>query len=213
MLRILRSIAIIALCATLQGCPQAQRPEVPTPPQTIAIPERDLKGATVYQVKPEESLVRILTYKGGALSAAGHNHVIASHNLTGKVYVHEDISHCGFDLVMPVTLLEVDEANLRQEEGEDFKSQVSESAKDGTRKNMLGEALLDGEHYPGVELNSTTLQGTRESMQPTTTAKGACPAAVSFTCCIRSQLTILPAANRSLPAFNRASASAGVFAV
>jgi hypothetical protein len=172
MLRILRSIAILALCATLLGCPKAQRPEVPAPPpQTTGVPERDLKGATVYQVRPEESLVRVLTYKGGALSAAGHNHVIASHNLTGKVYVHEDISHCAFDLVMPATLLEVDEANLRQEEGEDFKSQVSDSAKEGTRKNMLGEALLDGEHYPGVELNSTTLGGTRESMQATVRVK------------------------------------------
>ncbi len=115
--------------------------------------------------------MRILTYKGGAFSAAGHNHVIASHNLTGKVYVHEDIAHCAFDLVMPVTLLEVDEANLRAQEGEDFKAEVPDSAKEGTRKNLLGESLLDGEHYPGIELSSTTIEGTRESMRATVRVK------------------------------------------
>jgi YceI-like domain len=172
MLRLLRWIAILALCATLLGCPQAQRPEVPTgPAPTTAIPARDIKGATVYQVRSEESLVRILTYKGGALSAAGHNHVIASHNLTGIVYVHDEVAHCAFDLVMPVTLLEIDEANLRQQEGEDFKAEVSDSAKQGTRKNLLGEALLDGEHYPGIELSSSSIAGTREAMQATVRVK------------------------------------------
>jgi YceI-like domain len=172
MIRLLRSTAIIALCALLLGCPTAQRPEVPTgPAPTTGIPARDIKGATLYQVRPEESLVRILVYKGGAFSAAGHNHVIASHNLTGVVYVHDDVSHCAFDLVMPVTLLEIDEADLRQQEGEDFKAEVSDSAKDGTRKNLLGEALLDGEHYPGVELSSTSIAGTREAMQATVRVK------------------------------------------
>ena len=172
MIRLLRSIAILALCAALLGCPAAQRPEVPTgPTPTTGIPERDIRGAALYQVRSEESLVRVLTYKGGAFSAAGHNHVIASHNLTGIVYVHDDVAHCAFDLVMPVTLLEVDEASLRQQEGEDFKAEVPDSAKEGTRKNLLGEALLDGEHYPGVELSSTKIAGTREAMQATVRVK------------------------------------------
>ena len=160
--------AILVLTAGLAACPTTQRPEVPpAPAPTTAVPPRDIKGATVYQVRSEESLVRILTYKGGAFAGAGHNHVIASHNLTGTVYVHDEIAHCAFDLVMPVTLLEVDEPGLRQEEGEDFRSEVSDSAKEGTLKNLLGESLLDGERYPGIELSSTVIEGTRESMQAT----------------------------------------------
>ena len=166
MTRLLRLIAILLLAAALTACPQAQRPEAPAGPTPApGVPQRDFTGATAYQVKGEESVVRILVYKGGAFSAAGHNHLIASHNLSGTVYVHDDVKHCGFDLVMPVTLLEVDEANLRQEEGEDFKAQVPDSAKQGTKKNLLSEALLDGERYPGIELSSTKIEGTKEAMQ------------------------------------------------
>jgi YceI-like domain len=166
MTRLLRLIAILLLAAALTACPQAQRPEAPVgPPPAPGVSQRDFTGATAYQVKGEESVVRILVYKGGAFSAAGHNHLIASHNLSGTVYVHDDVKHCGFDLVMPVTLLEVDEASLRQEEGEDFKAQVPDSAKQGTKKNLLSEALLDGEHYPGIELSSTKIEGTKEAMQ------------------------------------------------
>jgi YceI-like domain len=172
MIRLLRLIPILLLTAALTACPQAQRPEVPAgPTPTPGVPQRDFTGATAYQVKGDQSLVRILAYKGGAFSAAGHNHVIASHHLSGTVYVHDDVQHCGFDLVMPVTLLEIDEANLRQEEGEDFKSEVQESAKQGTKKNLLSDALLDGEHYPGIELSSTQIEGTKEAMQATVRVK------------------------------------------
>jgi hypothetical protein len=166
MTRPLRLIAILLLTAALAACPQAQRPEAPAGPTPApGAPQRDFTGASAYQVTGEESVVRILVYRGGALSAAGHNHLIASHNLSGVVYVHDDVRHCGFDLVMPVTLLEVDEADLRQQEGEDFKAQVPDSAKQATRKNLLSEALLDGEHYPGIELSSTKIEGTKEAMQ------------------------------------------------
>jgi hypothetical protein len=164
MTRLLRLVAILLLAAVLTACPQAQRPEVPVGPAP-GVPQRDFTGATAYQVQGGQSVVRILVYKGGAFSAAGHNHLIASHDLSGTVYVHNDLTHCGFDLVMPVNLLVVDEANLRQEEGEDFKAEVQDSAKQGTKKNLLSEALLDGEHYPAIELSSTRIDGTKEAMQ------------------------------------------------
>jgi len=37
----------------------------------------------------------------------------------------------------------------------DFPPGVPQSARDGTRKNMLSEALLDGEKYPDVRLRAT----------------------------------------------------------
>ena len=71
---------------TAAGLPDGATPRGPGRAwaPTTGIPARDIKGATLYQVRPEESLVRILVYKGGAFSAAGHNHVIASHNLTRR---------------------------------------------------------------------------------------------------------------------------------
>lgn len=165
----LRALVLAAMAACLVACPAARRPE-PTAPVAPAPPRpvRDYSDARVYQVVPEESLVRILVYRGGRLANAGHNHVIASRNLNGKVYVHEEVARSGFELVMPVMLLEIDPPELRREEGDEFPPEVPDSAKQGTRNNMLSEALLDGERYPGVTLSAIAVEGTRESLQVTT---------------------------------------------
>src|SRR5581483_3885381 len=90
---------------------------------------------------------------------AGHNHVIASHGLHGTLYVPADLARTTFEVAFPVADLTVDEASLRAKENEaDFPPDVSDSAKEGTRKNMLGSALLDAEHYPEVELRSESVE-------------------------------------------------------
>jgi len=53
----------------------------------------------------------------------------------------------------------VDEAALRaQQSAADFPPDVSEDAKEGTRHNMLGAALLDAEHNPEIVLRSLQLE-------------------------------------------------------
>ncbi len=164
----LRVLVLLATVTGLVACPAARRPEPTEPvPTAPARPARDYTNARVYQVVPEESLIRILVYRGGTLASAGHNHVIASRNLNGKVYVHEQIARSGFELVMPVALVEVDPPELRSDEGSEFPPDVPESAKQGTRKNLLSEALLDAERYPGVTISATGVEGTRESLQVT----------------------------------------------
>jgi polyisoprenoid-binding protein YceI len=60
---------------------------------------------------------------------------------------------------MPVAELTVDEAVLRaRENSEDFPPDIPDSAKEGTRHNMLSAALLDGEHYPEIVLRSERLE-------------------------------------------------------
>jgi polyisoprenoid-binding protein YceI len=60
---------------------------------------------------------------------------------------------------MPVTDLTIDEAVLRaKENSEDFPPEIPDSAKEGTRKNMLSAALLDGEHFPEILLRSESLE-------------------------------------------------------
>lgn len=169
MIRALRIAVLLVIAGALTACPSARRPEEPAPATAVpARPVRDYSNARVFQVVPDKSLVRILVYRGGTLASAGHNHVMASHDLAGKVYVHEQIARSGFELTMPVASLEVDPPALRKEEGADFASVPQESAKEGTRKNMLGPALLDSERFPDVWLVATTVEGTRES--PTFTA-------------------------------------------
>jgi polyisoprenoid-binding protein YceI len=112
-------------------------------------------GAREYPVVAEESLLQILVYRGGAMARLGHNHVIASHQLSGSVFMADDVLMTRFDISVPVNELTIDEPEMREMAGADFPPGVPQSARDGTRKNMLSEALLDGEKYPTIRLRAT----------------------------------------------------------
>jgi len=126
-------------------------PPVPAPAVSTAPPA----GAHEYAVVAEESLLQILVYRGGAMARLGHNHVIASHQLSGTVFVAEDPTQSRFDISVPVNELTIDEPAMREMAGTDFPPGVPQSARDGTRKNLLSEALLDGEKYPAIRLRAT----------------------------------------------------------
>ena len=139
--------------AACQTSPPAEEvpPPAPVTPAEIAIPA----GAREYKVVAEESLLQMFVYRGGAMARLGHNHVIASHQLTGSVYVTDDPAQTRFDITFPAGELTIDEPALREQAGPDFSATVPQSARDGTRKNMLSEALLDAEKYPALRLRAT----------------------------------------------------------
>ena len=112
-----------------------------------------------YDVDSRGSLLTILAFRGGALAKAGHNHVIASHDISGTFYVPDDVLRSTFELHVPVAQLTIDEPELRAQEGPDFPVEVPEAAKEGTRRNMLGEALLSGAQYPDIALVSQHIEG------------------------------------------------------
>jgi hypothetical protein len=164
MLGAIRVLVLLVLVAALSACPTARRPETPpTAPVVPAAAARDYSGAHAHRVDVAQSQVRILVYRGGTLASAGHNHVIVSRDVSGTVYVHEEVPRSGFELVMPLASLEIDPPDVRREEGEDFTSEVSDSAREGTRRNMLGAALLDAERYPEIRLSAVGAEGVRES--------------------------------------------------
>jgi hypothetical protein len=113
-------------------------------------------------VVSEESLLQILVYRGGAMARLGHNHVITSHHVSGDVYVLGDPTLMRFDLSFPVNELTVDEPAMREMAGADFPPGVPQSARDGTRSNLLSEALLDGARYPTIRLRATDAVATSE---------------------------------------------------
>ena len=134
-------------------------PSQPPPSQTH-VPQL----GTPYEIVPQASLLTILVYRGGALASAGHNHVIASHDLSGTIYVPEALLASSFEIHVPVATLTVDEAALRaQQPANEFPADVPESAKEGTRRNMLGEALLDAQHSPEIVLRSLQLTSAADS--------------------------------------------------
>src|SRR4030095_6194261 len=96
------------------------------------------------------------------MARLGHNHVIASHQLSGTVFVADDPLQSRFDISVPVNELTIDEPAMREQAGADFPPGVPQSARDGTRKNMLSEALLDGEKYPAIRLRATDVAAAGE---------------------------------------------------
>ncbi len=160
MVRHSRAIIAVALSLLLAACPAPRRPPPPAEAQEPTL--RPAPGSQLYAVDSKASLARILVFRGGTLGQAGHNHVIASHDLQGKVYLAIDLKRTAFELTLPVHSLTVDEAQLRKEEGADFPPEVPEGARQGTRRNMLGAALLDGERYPVIKLIGAKASGAGE---------------------------------------------------
>jgi hypothetical protein len=152
-IRTLAAAALIAAAAA--ACsgvkPAAERP--PAPP--ISAPA---EGA-LYRVVPEQSELRVLVYRDGPLAALGHNHVISSGDLSGRVILADRLADSFVEFYVPVAGLQVDRPSLRLEEGDDFPGGLDQDAIDGTRANMLGEGVLDAAQFPQIRMVSRAIAG------------------------------------------------------
>ena len=135
--------------AACQTSPPPVPEAAPPPPADLAV------DARTYRVVAEESLLQILVFRGGPMARLGHNHVIASHHLEGEVNLGSNPASARFEIRVPVNLLTVDEPAMRESAGGDFPAGVPESAREGTRRNLLSESLLDGANYPMIRLRAT----------------------------------------------------------
>jgi polyisoprenoid-binding protein YceI len=156
--RLVFPLSMVAVTC-LTGCPlPTHRTQAPSSPSGVP-PVTTAQGriGRPYDVVSSESLLTILAFRGGALAKAGHNHVIASHDISGTFYVPDEVLRSTFELHLPVAQLTIDEPELRTREGPDFPAEVPESAREGTRRNMLSEALLNGGAYPDITLVSQHL--------------------------------------------------------
>lgn len=112
-----------------------------------------------FDVIPARSRLIVLVYRAGPLAELGHNHVIACRCLTGAVYLPHDPLHAGFDLRIAVNQFTVDDPALRAaERSTDFPPDVPQSAREGTRHNMLGAALLHAAKFPEITVRSAGLR-------------------------------------------------------
>jgi len=150
----------IALIALLVGACQTKPAHPPSIAPTKA-PAFDTTGASRYQIDSAASKVHILVYRAGAMARLGHNHVISSKAVSGTLFLQDNFTRSHVELTMPVASLVVDDAQTRSVEGEDFSAEVPQDARDGTRRNLLRPDVLDGEHFPKIELQSIAIAGTR----------------------------------------------------
>lgn len=122
-------------------------------------------GKPVFRIDPSRSLVVVEVRRGGSLAKFGHDHVIASHDVTGFVATAEGRS----DLYVALDRLIVDEPGLRAEAG--FDTQPSESDIAGTRRNML-ERVLDAAQYPFVTVRVAGSGGDSRVLEVAVTLHG-----------------------------------------
>lgn len=159
-------VVCLLLVILLASCTPAIKQAPSVPPTTVAADyPADLQGARLYRLAPEQSTLHILVYRGGTMANLGHNHVVSSSTLSGHVWLHDSLTRSGFTIMLPVNDLIVDDAQARKDEGAEFVSVVSDSARAGTRTNMLKPEQLDGEHYPVIRLRSLSVAGTRAQPQ------------------------------------------------
>jgi hypothetical protein len=159
---------LLCLCLGLAACPRPVQPPSPSPSvpptepsQTTPLPRPtpEVSGATMYQIDPQASDLNILVYRGGRLARLGHNHVMSSKSLSGRVWMHPELTRSGFEISFPVAELIVDDADARRAAGPEFPGEIPEGDKQGTRKNMLGADVLDAERHARVEVTSALVAG------------------------------------------------------
>lgn len=113
--------------------------------------------ATTYDIDSDSSILRIYVGRAGPLARMGHNHVVHSRELTGEVMLAATATDSSATFTVPVSSLVVDEQSERDRAGEGFESQPDASAIEGTRGNMLSEAVLNAEAYPTVAISATPI--------------------------------------------------------
>ena len=114
------------------------------------------RGAAIFRVDSTGSLAVIEVYRAGSLARLGHDHVVASHDITGFIAPAEGRA----DLRVPLQRLVVDEPELRAEAG--FDTRPSAADIEGTRKNMLGKVLRADAH-PVALVSVTSVSADRKA--------------------------------------------------
>lgn len=129
------------------------------PLEQPSLPIRTVEGAAHYQVVDDGTRVYARVFRAGSLATLGHNHVVAFHDVRGDVFLAAEVGDSLFDLVVSPARAVVDPADLRANQGSDFQTDISETARTRTRRNMLGEKVLDVERHPYVVVSSSAIEG------------------------------------------------------
>nr|WP_315261342.1 YceI family protein [uncultured Duganella sp.] len=142
------TFVIFAALLTLSAC--SQLPPPAQPPAPVAPPAAPIPPAAagpVLQIDSAQSLIAVTVRRGGVLARLGHDHVVASHTVTGTVSPARNVA----DFTFRLDEMKIDEAELRQVAG--LAKQPSADAIEGTRYNMLNK-VLDAERYPLVRVHA-----------------------------------------------------------
>jgi hypothetical protein len=159
--------ALLAACAAQLAPPPGTAGRGPADFPNAYYQRLAAQGKPVFRVDPVRSLVVIEVRRGGSLARFGHDHVIASHDVTG--YIAPDEGHA--DLYVPLDALVVDEPALRAEAGFDTQPSAADIA--GTRGNMMEKVLMTGRYpYALIGVTARAADGTAQEPRVALTLHG-----------------------------------------
>ncbi len=159
---------ILLSLLVLVACVSPRPAELPTVPDTIpdGFPAQRYRalaasGAAVYEIDTARTLVQIHAFRDGPMARLGHDHVVASRDVRGYIFVAaqgaDKSVNVEADLYAPLAAMSVDEPQLRSAAG--FDTDISDSAREGTRANML--ASIEAGQFPHVTLNIKAMLDSR----------------------------------------------------
>jgi hypothetical protein len=106
-----------------------------------------------------DSHLEIRVYRDGPMQKLGHDHLITSDRLAGEVELREPLTASRFALRLPLESLVVDDGAARSRTGGAFDAPVPEKDREATRRNMLGERLLDAARQEEIVLTMESITG------------------------------------------------------
>ncbi len=147
----------------LAGCAAPPRGEAP--PAAPAAPAEAEKAAPAESWKIVASHLEVRVYRDGAMQKLGHNHLITSDALEGEIQLRNPLTQTGFDIRLPLESLVVDDTGARTAAGGDFAAPVPPKDTEATRRNMLGDKLLDAARQDAIRLTADEITGEPGSYQ------------------------------------------------
>ena len=152
----MRHLRFILLPLALAACAAPPRGQAPPPPAAVEAPA-PATSAEFWQVTGSQLEVRV--YRDGPMQKLGHDHLITSERLTGVIEQRELPGASHFAFRLPLDSLVVDDPAARSRVGGAFAAPVPEKDREATRRNLLGERLLDAARHGEMLLTAESISG------------------------------------------------------
>jgi YceI-like domain len=146
---------LLAACAAPPREPPVAAP--PQAPLAAALPSEHWAVTASY--------LEVRVYRDGPMQKLGHNHIITSSALEGSIELRDPLTKSGFELHLPLESLVVDDPAARSTAGADFVNPVPQKDREGTRRNLLGEYVLDAARQDAIRLTAEELTGEPGALQ------------------------------------------------
>jgi hypothetical protein len=144
--------SVLLLPLLLQGCSQYSEPAA-TQSQPANFPDSFFLQADpsqVYKIDSQFSQIIVTVRRGGLMARLGHDHIVASNQVQGYIYLDRENRQCRAQLFVPLTLLEVDNPQLRATAAMSTKPSAADIQ--GTTSNML--TSIEIQKFPFAQLQS-----------------------------------------------------------